>query len=257
MKTIKILMLLICAVCFTSCATGPSIDYQGISSKIQSGEIGGVIGSYKASGSKIEGFGAQLLNSATLKVTNVDDGTTAYVTFSKSPLLRSFKPGNYKVTSGSVRGPNVKGNMPMISFWADEFAVKAGEVVNLGELSMNRIASNVKTGGAWKVVNAISSFGTDVNDEITYVTYEVNPMTPKVQSKALEKFSGVEDRLVYRPLGMKLSETEFRKIIEEAGARDADGNLPSEKEVKRKMTISMLKMFMDSKALKKNLPSTK
>jgi len=248
MRYIKYFLLMVLTFALASCATTTPIDYGAISSNIQSGKSGGVIAGYKASSSRVLGFKAERLDAATVNITNLDEGTTSSIRFSASPTVQEVKPGNYKINSGRVRGPNTTGNMPLISLWAGEFTVTPGKIVNLGELAMNRIETNVQTDGVGKAFNIIGSFGTDLNDNQTYVTYEVNSMDEKVQAKALKNFPGIVGLVEYRPLKMRLSESEFRKAVYEAAVPTSDGELPTKRDVNRKLSKSLLMMLKSAKA---------
>lgn len=237
MKHIKHFLLVIIAFGLASCATTKSIDYEGISSKIQSGETGGVFGSFDSKG----------LTYASLKVTNLEDKSDTWVALRQVPIIYNLKPGTYRIKSGSVGGYNVTGNMPAISVWAENFEVKAGEVVNLGQLNMNRITFDVKTGAGSKVLNAINSFGTDINNDRTYVSYNTQPMSDVTRTNTLGKFPGMESRVVSRPLKMRLSEAEYRQAIKQASAKGADGKLPTHQEVKQKLSKSLIMMLLKSK----------
>jgi len=237
MRHLKFIILAIFAFALASCATGPKIDYDGISSNIQSGEMGGVIGGFNSSG----------LTYASMTLANVEDGSRGFMSFSSNPRVYSLKPGTYKIKSGSVGGYNVTGNMPLIGTWAENFEVKAGEVTNLGELHMGTITNNIKTSAGSKVLNALNSFGTNTNNDITHVFFSVSPMTSGDQAKAVEKFVGInEEQIVSRPLELRFTEAEFREAIDKASAKDADGKLPTKKEIQTKLAASLLMMMMES-----------
>lgn len=242
MKQIKTLILMVFAFGLASCASTVPDYYEGLNSKILSGKAGGVVGSYKISGSRVQGIGKPMLSRATLRVKNITSGDDLSFILSNSPRVFSLRPGTYKVKSGGVSGPNVRGNMPMIALWADEFEVRAGEVVNLGEISVNRITHNVKTDGVGKVFNAITSLGTNLNDDQTYVTYEINPMSAKTEAKAFKKLPALKSKIVYRPLKMRFSEAEFRDAINDASSETEDGKLPSREKVQLELTKSLLNM---------------
>jgi len=235
MKHLKYFAVAIFASALTACATGPGIDYAGISSNIETQESGGAVGSFKSTG----------LSYATVTLENVEDGAFSSFTFAESPRIHSLKPGTYKIKSGKVGGYNVTGNMPLIGLWAQNFEVKAGEVTDLGELNMNMITNDVKTNAGSQVINALTSLGTNVNQDITHVSYVVSPMTEKDKSRVFEKFADLEDNLVSRPLDMRLTEAEFSQLVAKASARNEEGNLPTGKEIRTKLASSLLLMMVE------------
>jgi len=241
MRHLKFILFAIFAFALASCATGPKIDYAGISSNIQSSEKGGIIG----------GFDSKGLSYATLTVENVDTGSRSNVSFSTAPRVYSLNPGKYEIKSGRVGGYNVTGNMPLIGLWAEEFEVKAGEVTALGDLQMNTIKNNVKTSGGSKVLNALNSFGTNVNNDVTHVSFNVQPMQEKRKEKALSKFTGLESHVVDRPLKLRFTETEFQSMINEASAKNEEGKLPTRKDIQSKLAASLLMKMIEKKGLGK------
>ena len=237
MRHLNFIILAFFALMLTACATGPKIDYAGISSNIQAGEKGGVIGGFKASG----------MSYASLTLENVDTGSPARMSLLSSPRVFSLNPGTYKIKTGKIGGYNVTGNMPLIGLWAEPFEVKAGEVTNLGVLQMKRITNNVKTSGGSKVLNALSSFGTNMNDDVTHVSFNTLPMSDSAQVKAIEKFVGLESSdIVDRHLKMRISETEFRGLIAKASAKDEEGKLPTRQEIRTKLAGSLLMLMLKS-----------
>jgi len=243
LKNIGVLMI---SAGLVSCATGPKLDYDGISNNIESGEMAGVISTFKPSGSRVQGLGKDLLLSASLKAKNLDTNKDVTLFFSKSAMVRQIEPGRYKIASGRVRGPNVTGNMPLISLWSEEFEVEGGEVVDLGELDINRIKVNLQTDGVGKAFNAIISLGTDLNDDQTHVTYEIQASSEKDVTTALKKFPDLEDRVVSRPLKMRFTEAEFRDAIYSASERKENGKLPTRFEVQQKLNRYLLEQTLKS-----------
>lgn len=247
MSVLKYMGLAIFALGISSCATSNKIDYDAISARIQSGEKAGVISTFKPSGSRIQGIGKDLLLSASMKIENVETDETKTIYFGKSGRVQQIEPGTYKVKYGNVRGPNVTGTMPLLAFWVEDFEVSGGEIVDLGELNMNRIKINVKTDGVGKTFNALMSLGTDINDDQTHTTYEIEPSSQSDLKKAVSKFPKLESRIVSRPLEMRFTEADFRDAIQAASARKANGKLPSRQDVRRNLEFSLLRLFMQSK----------
>lgn len=246
MKHIKYFIVLLFAFGLASCATTNSIDYEDMSSKIQSGEMGGVIGSFNSTG----------LTRAILQVENLDDKSNSTVVFAREPRVYNLTPGTYRIKSGRVSGYNVTGNMPAIGLWAENFEVNTGEIVDLGQLNMNQITIDVKTSAGTKVLNALNSFGTNINNDRTYVGYTTEPMSYSPKTDALEKFPNIEN-VTARLLKVRLSETEYRQAILEASAKGPDGKLPSHQDVKQKLSKSLLMMFLKSNGLGTSLAPTK
>lgn len=246
MKRLRQFCVSILALGLASCATSNPVDYDGITTSIQSGEKAGVITTFKPSGSRVHGIGKDLLLSAHLKFEHVETNKSVGLTFSEKGRIQQIEPGRYTIKSGGVRGPNVTGNMPLLQLWVEDFDIKGGEVVDLGELNMNRIKVNVKTDGVNKTFNALISLGTDINDDQTHVTYEIEASSAKDINNALKKFPALEGKVISRSLEMRFTEEEFRDAIDKASARTEDGRLPSRFEVMRKLEASLRRLTLKS-----------
>jgi len=234
-----------------SCASTKPIDYDKISETITSGKMAGVVGSFKPSGSRVQGIGKDLLTSGGFTVSNLETKKETYIYFSDKGSFLRLTPGRYKVEKGGVRGPNVSGNMPLIKLWAEEFELSGGEIVDLGELSVNRIKVNVKTDGVGKAFNALISLGTDINDDQTYVTYEITPSSDKDIKRALKNYPQLQTQIISRPLELRFTESEFRDAIARASAKTETGQLPSQYQVRLKLQTFLMEEITKS-ALQKD-----
>lgn len=231
----------IMAMLIVSCASSRPINYEDISDTITSGEMAGVVGSFKPSGSRVLGIGKDLLLSGSLTVSNLETEEQTYIFLSEKGSFRRLAPGRYKIDYGGVRGPEVRGNLPLIQLWVEEFELSGGEVVDLGELAIDRIKVNVQTDGVGKTFNALMSLGTDINDDQTYVTYEVRPSSDKDIKRALKKYPQLQTQVTSRPLKLRFTETEFRAAIELASARTETGQLPTRYQIRRKLESFLIK----------------
>ena len=239
MRHFKYVIFAFWAFLLTACASGPKIDYDGITTSIASGDKGGVIGGFEGPG----------LSYSSLVLENTENGSISGATFSRSPRVYDLEPGTYRVKSGRVGGHNVTGNMPLIGLWANDFTVEPGKVMNLGLLRMMTITNNMKTSAGSKVLNALNSFGTNVNNDITHVAYEVLPLPENKALDAVSKFPCLEDRVEDKPLELLFNETEFRDAVETATQLDEDGKLPTKAEIQEKLSKEILFMYLKKKGL--------
>jgi len=249
MSHFKFFLLILFAFALASCATGPKVDYEGISSSIESGNTGGIMAGFVASGN----------STANLILENVATGAKSPVSFTlfpNYPKIHSLEPGIYKIKSGTYKtingtipikhgaytlksGPIDKysetGNLTLIGLWAEEFEVKAGEVANLANV-LDRITT--LSTKKWEDYN------------ITHLSFRIQPMSESFKKLALKKYPTLKNRVVDRPLKLTLTESEFRSIASKAATRGAGGELPSKSNLRKKLSAGVSMKIDEKKRLK-------
>lgn len=235
----KLCVLFFGALSLSACAT---VDYEAFNAKLDSGESSAIVSQFDNTDTGMWG--------ATLQLHNVTEGMIYTRTFDGyGPSVAEVKPGKYRIRSGSTYGYNVTGSLPLIEFWFEDFQVGPGEIVDIGKFGYKTFSVKSEASSAKKVWNALNSLGTEVNDTADYVTYTVSALDQDEVQEALEKnFAANKSKLVSRPLVRVLSEEEFRKVIDEASAPDADGNLPPTEVSRERIGKALAALLLESMA---------
>lgn len=269
MRHLKIIILTFFAFALTGCATSSNVDYDGINASIESGKMGGVIGGFSSIGPG---------STAILNLENVNTGAeneVTFKTFPRYPTVYSLAPGTYKVKSGtydikhatfpisggkfrSVRTNegiryNSTGELPFIGLLTKEFEVKSGEVVDLGSLSMKpfKLVDRVGNASTRKALRGatvgVSNIWLDPKNPLElgtpvdamHMSYNIWPIDKDIKKLAMKKFSNLESSVVKKPLHLTIRGAEYRDIVRDASANNANGVAPTRSIIRDRISASI------------------
>jgi len=227
--------ILLTVFILASCATASVTPEQ--MSQIETGEQSAIILSYLEYDG-LYGADVDFVNVDTLKRYNVSmHGGSNWV--NAGPDIAVVPPGRYRIMTGRLYavggGYDRTANMPLLGYWFKPFDVAAGEVVDVGALTLDEIELKSLPGDGSKLYNLLLKLG-DGRESTTYIIYNVDFSDDKRVQKMLEsKYPNLIGKPIKRKLEMVFGRKKFEDIIIEANQPDEAGQLPTTEEAQREI----------------------
>jgi hypothetical protein len=226
----------------SACATTPSLTPEQMAA-IRAGGQSAIIMSYREYAG-MYGADIRFVNVETRRLYGVwMHGGDNWV--NAGPDMVAVPPGRYRVHGGGLSGYEVTGTLPLLEYWFDEFEVRAGEVVDVGTLTIDDIDVRSAPGVGDQIFNFLMTLDPAQRD--VYYAYNVDYSDEaRVQHMLESKYPDLGVAPVRRPLRALLDRARFEQIILDAYARDADGDLPAMQEVRSRVGIGLQRLLQEA-----------
>lgn len=244
LMTKKFFLAIFACVFLAACETvGPS---KADISSLSEGKTGAVILDYEEF-EDLYSYNIYLSNRDTKELVRLlgSDNSSGWV---KGNLaMNTVTPGTYEIISGRLFNSDTAANMPLLKYWFEPFEVKAGELVDMGKLVMERIDVSSIQPHQQGIIGDIIGLKDSERDS-TYIVYRFDDVDELRNAKLLEKTPEITSLTrVRRSPTRQFTRVEFESAVLEAYALDADGMPPKEADADKKLAESLEKILSKSR----------
>jgi hypothetical protein len=188
---------------------------------------------------------ATIVNVQTRQTYRFEFHTGTNVVNMRPSNLQIVPPGRYRLVDGYLYTPDASARLPLIAFWFDDFDVAAGEVLNIGTLTLEAI--NMASLANARGLDALFRFG-NPNDVTTYVAYGADYSEDADVSELLAQwYPTFAERMVKRPLRVVLNREQFETVLVEAYTPDANGIVPDTAVARERVQARLAELLQQAK----------
>jgi hypothetical protein len=241
MKTIQFLVAITAVSLTSSCSSTPPVstiaDTTSLAS-VKSGESALIVIDVNGQGCERTNFALKNLDTnESQNVSIVQKRGEKFLGMSLGePALVAVPAGTYKIISGScINSGYVPIGYTWIDRWFDPFEVKSGEARYLGSLSVSAAKGKGKQTTTDEVVTRILGLGFNKNRPVQYPVFRFVELKSRAKRAVDQNYPELTSELKFGPPKARFSAKEFRDVVQDAFALDADGKQPLKKDAAQKV----------------------
>lgn len=225
----------------SGCATAPALSPTQVAA-VRSGEQSAIIMSYRA---------YETMFWAKVFFENVATGETYTVSMWSGSEWRSgdlgivaIPPGRYRVDGGDLNSGSSTAALPLLSYWFDTFEIGAGEIVDLGILTLDDVDVRATATMGDHLARIIEDGNLAGRD--TYLAYSIEYADEEdIRQRLAATHPELGVTPIRRPLRMLLDQAQFRRAVADAYSPNADGTPPTVAEANGRVRAALNRLLRD------------